>query len=414
MNNMIRTVITVLLLLLLLPLSARGQSDTTYIFRFMPQRDMFYVPYEGNGAELSRLLDCVERHKPEILSGDITLYVDGYSSAGLDEADNLRMSRIRSNRVKSELITAQGLTEDCFITRNHSGGGDCVTVRMTVPAAAADIQRKTEPQPARPDDTAADTATTVPADRPDDAGTARREQTADRTATQPESTAETATYSPHWYAGIQGGAAFGLGELSSFGADGATPGWSAGIYAGYSFNPVLSLELRAAWGQLVMNRRGCSPDYWLGSDGNRYEATVAGMDGWHYSALQSHVFAQRYAAQLNVNLLGFFRKTKDSRWTLDLSPHIEAAGTKAERQTDDGKDAMPADGAQWHFGAGADVQASYTFAAGFRLGIYTGMTYLTGEPVDGMPRHLHKANCIWESGLKLGWNFGTKGKENRR
>ena len=159
MNNMIRTVTTVLLLLLLLPLSARGQSDTTYIFRFMPQRDMFYVPYEGNGAELSRLLDCVERHKPEILSGDITLYVDGYSSAGLDEADNLRMSRIRSNRVKSELITAQGLTEKCFVTHNHSGGGDCVTVRMTVPAAAAESvkvapagQDEVKPQPEEPVD----------------------------------------------------------------------------------------------------------------------------------------------------------------------------------------------------------------------------------------------------------------------
>ena len=159
MNNMIRTVTTVLLLLLLLPLSARGQSDTTYIFRFMPQRDMFYVPYEGNGAELSRLLDCVERHKPEILSGDITLYVDGYSSSGRDEADNLRMSRIRSNRVKSELITAQGLTEKCFVTHNHSGGGDCVTVRMTVPAAAAESvkvapagQDEVKPQPEEPVD----------------------------------------------------------------------------------------------------------------------------------------------------------------------------------------------------------------------------------------------------------------------
>ena len=122
MNNMIRTVTTVLLLLLLLPLSARGQSDTTYIFRFMPQKDMFYVPYEGNGMELKRLLRCVGRHKEDIISGKMPLYVDGYSSSGRDEADNLRMSRIRSNRVKSELITAQGLTEKCFITHNTPAG----------------------------------------------------------------------------------------------------------------------------------------------------------------------------------------------------------------------------------------------------------------------------------------------------
>ena len=76
-----------------------------------------------------------------------------------------------------------------------------------------------------------------------------------------------------------------------------------------------------------MNRRDCCPDYWMGTDGCRYEAAVAGMDGWYMSALRSRTFVQRYAAQLNVNLLGFFRATRDSRWSLDLSPHIAAIGT---------------------------------------------------------------------------------------
>ena len=44
------------------------------------------------------------------------------------------MSRVRSNRVKSELIVRQKLTEDCFITKNHSGSGDYVTVRIVIPA----------------------------------------------------------------------------------------------------------------------------------------------------------------------------------------------------------------------------------------------------------------------------------------
>ena len=42
------------------------------------------------------------------------------------------MARIRSNRVKSELIVRQGLREDCFVTRNRAGGGDVVTVRIAV------------------------------------------------------------------------------------------------------------------------------------------------------------------------------------------------------------------------------------------------------------------------------------------
>ena len=60
------------------------------------------------------------------------------------------------------------------------------------------------------------------------------------------------------------------------------------------------------------------------------------------------------------------------------------------------------------------MQASYTFPVGLQLGIYTGMTYLTGKPMDSTPEHLHKANYIWETGLRLGWSFGTKGKEDRQ
>ena len=76
----------------------------------------------------------VWNHRTDILDGKLPLYVDGYSTAGQDEAENLAMSRVRSNRVKSELIVRQKLTEDCFITKNHSGSGDYVTVRIVIPA----------------------------------------------------------------------------------------------------------------------------------------------------------------------------------------------------------------------------------------------------------------------------------------
>ena len=93
----------------------------------MPDRDMFYTPYGGNDAELERLLQCVEQRRADILSGETPLYVDG-------EAENLAMAKTRSNRVKSELIVRQKLSEECFITENHSGGGDYVTVRIVIPA----------------------------------------------------------------------------------------------------------------------------------------------------------------------------------------------------------------------------------------------------------------------------------------
>lgn len=52
-----------------------------------------------------------------------------------------------------------------------------------------------------------------------------------------------------------------------------------------------------------------------------------------------------------------------------------------------------------------NVQAGYRITDHLNLGIYTGITYLTGSPLDGMPEHLHNANCIWESGIRLNWFF---------
>ena len=141
-----RTIQVSLLLLLMpfLPLSAQGQADTTYVFRFVPEQDMFYVPYKGNAEELARLETCVKLHKAAILAGEMPLHVDGYCNSAATVTDNLAMARMRSNRVKSELITRSGLTEDCFITRNHSGGGNYVTVMIKAPKAPTNLPPKGE------------------------------------------------------------------------------------------------------------------------------------------------------------------------------------------------------------------------------------------------------------------------------
>ena len=122
------------------PLFAQGKSDTVYTFRFVTDRDMFYVPFNGNDAELSRLLEYVEQYKPDILNKRVPLHVDGYCTAGESDADNLAMAKVRSNRVKSELIVRGGIKEECFVTKNHSGGGDYVTVRIVIPAVRDDAE----------------------------------------------------------------------------------------------------------------------------------------------------------------------------------------------------------------------------------------------------------------------------------
>ena len=121
----------------IVPVFAQEKADTTYTFRFVPQKDMFYVPWSDNDKELAGLLECVRRNKDSILGGSLPLYVDGWCNSLDSEKENLRIAAIRSNRVKSELIVRGGIKEECFITRNHAADGDLVIVRLTVPAPEA-------------------------------------------------------------------------------------------------------------------------------------------------------------------------------------------------------------------------------------------------------------------------------------
>ena len=121
------------LMTLTFPVIAQQKADTTYTFRFVPQKDMFYVPWNGNDTELARLLECIENNKATILDGKLPLLVDGYCNSKSCEVKNLATAKIRANRVKSELIIRAKIKEENFITHNHATEGDFVTVRLTVP-----------------------------------------------------------------------------------------------------------------------------------------------------------------------------------------------------------------------------------------------------------------------------------------
>jgi len=213
-----------------------------------------------------------------------------------------------------------------------------------------------------------------------------------------------------WYVGIEGGMPFGFSTFSSFGHDKTHLGWAAGLYGGYRFNSIFSAELSAKYGEMNLSAQDCCVErnYWLGSDGMLYNAGVLGMDSWEYANLKSHVRMGQYGARVNINLLGLFHQTANSRWDLAVSPHIYAVTTKADIQTiaDDAK--VMKGSTNWHLGYGADLQVGYQLTSCLKLGIYSGLTRLTGERMDGMPEHLHKNNFVWESGVRLGINLTKK------
>lgn len=213
-----------------------------------------------------------------------------------------------------------------------------------------------------------------------------------------------------WYLGMDGGLPFGLSTFSSFGHDKTHLGWAAGIYGGYRFNPIFSAELSARYGEANLSAQDCCVErnYWLGSDGMLYKASVLGMDSWEYAQLKSHVRMGWYGARVHVNLLGLLRKTAHSRWTVAVSPHLYAVTTCADIQTLADHAEVMKGSTRWHLGYGASLQAGYQLTSNLNLGIYSGLTRLSGERMDGMPEHLHKNNFVWESGIRLGISFSKK------
>ena len=225
------------LLLPTLPAVAQERTDTTYVFSFVPTDDMFYVPFGDNGSELERLENCVEKYYDDITAGFIPLRVDGYSRSESDRRANLRTAKLRSNRVKSELITRQWLTETCFITKNHAGKGDYVTVRLTIPKnATPPVSPKEEEKPAVADGT----------DKPDNTPIIKEKETP---AEEPQAQTVQAEQ-PATTGTMQTSGSLPTGEV---GGVGASLSLRANLLRWATLTPDLGLEWRInrSWGILV-------------------------------------------------------------------------------------------------------------------------------------------------------------------
>lgn len=195
-----------------------------------------------------------------------------------------------------------------------------------------------------------------------------------------------------WYVGLASGFPFAVSTFTSFGTDKARFGWNLIPYVGYRFNPILSVEGQAMYEQAHLSSRKVQTDLiW---------------NDMLLGDLQSDVTVQRYTAQLNINLLGFFQRTRYGRWLLEVSPSISAIGTKSNLRPIKGGENVLENNNKWHFGAGANLQSSYRFTKNFYAGLYTNIHFLTGSQLDGVPAEGYSSNYIWDFGINLGWAFG--------
>ncbi len=116
MNKLKQITLALLLAVTVLPLSAQDKADSAYVFRFVAGKDMFFSPWNGNGRELGRLLEAIEKNRTAIEDGRMYLLVESYGTTGNASQSAEKMAKIRRNRVKSELIVRGKVKESHFVT----------------------------------------------------------------------------------------------------------------------------------------------------------------------------------------------------------------------------------------------------------------------------------------------------------
>lgn len=204
-----------------------------------------------------------------------------------------------------------------------------------------------------------------------------------------------------WYVGVQGGTSFGQATFVSITENRVHLGAQGGLFAGYRFNRLLSVEASFQLGAQNQSARACCP-YWLSVDGERYMAAVLDGQGWYYKDLDTRTRWNRVALQANFDLLSLFVDPA-SPWSVDLSPQIAFVSTKNRVITPDEVFEYPC---QAHFGYGLQLSAGYRLNEQLRVSLYGGFSALTGQRFDNIPVYGHTSNLIWDAGFRLTYSFG--------
>lgn len=207
-------------------------------------------------------------------------------------------------------------------------------------------------------------------------------------------------YNSGWYAGLSGGTSFGQGTFRSITESTTNVGVQGGVFGGYQFSRLLSVEALASLGSQKQTSLECDP-FWLATDGDFSFAPILGKQGNYYRDLEAKTQWMRFGLQANFDVLSLLTKPT-SRWSLNLAPQVSAVTTRTKHLATGYDHEFDR---QWHLGLGGQAAVGYRVARNVGLQLYGGITCLTGDRFDNIPEHCHKSNLIYEAGLKLSYHF---------
>lgn len=391
------------------PVIAQQKADTTFTFRFVPQKDMFYVPWSGNDEVLAHLFEFVDSSKSEILEGKMHVYVCGYCNSLGSSKENLKMAAIRSNRVKSELIIKNDLTEECFVTRNYVTSGDFVTVRLEVTV----IQQETADKGERSDlENNQNIEKPVLIDKEEVISEPKITEQKDVEQVQNFESSEMLLEPEmsRWMVGLNVGIPFFWGDMLSMAAGKTYVGFAAGIQGGYRISELFALSISADYAKGKLGARSYAQDYLLAQDGMTwYVPQQQAMS--RYADLYSDVslFNLGLSFDINVNRL-FSKSALKHRFTVWISPAIYAQffssdiHVKADNSLYSNVSTSPS---KISFGLGGALTMRYRINNSFDLQLKNSGIWVTDNNFDGIrtPFGKTKYNAMWLPQVGIIWNI---------
>ncbi|MBO7568540.1 MAG: outer membrane beta-barrel protein, partial [Bacteroidales bacterium] len=204
-----------------------------------------------------------------------------------------------------------------------------------------------------------------------------------------------------WFFGIEGGTTFGQCTFRSITDNKTNIGGSAGVFGGYGFNSIFALEGAATFGSTKLTAQDCDP-FWLSmSDGQPYYAPVIDQTGDFYKNITAKPKFTKFALQLDIDFLKLFTGPC-SKLSLSIAPQISAVITKNKLTSDLINNKYDQ---QSHFGYGAQAAFGFFVAQKVQVQIFGGITALSGDRIDNIPKHHHESNLIWDAGIKIAYRL---------
>ena len=383
-----------------------GHDETQVVFRFVSGNDMFYIPWNDNGARLDSL--CERLNPAKFETGSVR--VDGYGP-------NKKIVKIRCNRVKSALILRRGLTESHFTTTNRIGSfnGLSDVVVVTCPffeqretdtsTTDREAERHSEQQQTVTEKTQEPTQETTT--------TSDGQQTVIHEITKEAQvqTGETPKLVPsRCYAGLNVGIPFFWGDMLPTAADKTHVGFAVGVQGGYHISDLLAVSLSVDYARGKLGTRDNAEDHLLAPDGMTWyvpqEQTMQ-----RYGDLYSKVSLVNVGLSLDVNINRIFGKqVVGHRFTVWVSPTVYGQFFSADIYTK-ADDKRYSDGTTkpdgLSLGLGGALSLHYRINRSIDLQLKNSVLWMTDNHFDGIrtPFGKTKHNALWMPQVGILWNI---------